>query len=895
MLTVERDAQDARFGRAFATRLDIATVCLSGTLEDKLAAAAAAGFQGVEIFENDLIVSPWSPQRIRRHCADLGLAIDLYQPFADFEAVPPDVLATNLRRAERKFDVMRQLGVDTLLVCSSVSPNSVDDDDLAAEQLHALACRAADRGIRIAYEALAWGRFVNTYEHAWRIVRRAAHPALGLCLDSFHVLSQGSDLAALRVIPGSKVFFVQLADAPRLRMDTLRWSEHHRVFPGQGTFDLSGFISSVLTTGYTGPLSLEVFNDVFRQTDPSLAAVDAMRSLVALKEALGAHDLPPAPPLTGHAFTELAVDEISAPQLGQALRALGFAQIGQHRSKPVQLWQQGSARVLLNSTKHAAPPGTASITALAVESADPATSAQRADRMLAPLVPRFHDQHEADLPVVTAPDGTAVFFCRPEGDWLADFDLTGALPEGHLAATDHVSLTQPFDDFDRAALFYRVVLGLRPDLVTEFAAPFGLMRSQTASDADRHVRIGLTTSLLRRGEWAPAVREPQHIAFTTNDAIAAAKAMRAAGAPLLEIPANYYEDLDARLAPPPELLAVLREYSVLYDRDSQGEFLHFYTEILGSRVFFEVVQRIGEHTGYGAVNSPVRMAAQRQQRLAKRTSTHDYSLANLTALGVSPPELVDTAAKAGYRYVGLRLTRVTPNEPHFPLLTDRALMRETKQRLADTGLRVLDVELVRMGPDDDPYSFLPVLQAGVELGAQHVITQLPDPDEGRKTERFATLCDLAKPLGLTVDLEFIPWTGTRDLAAAIRVLKAVARPNSGILVDLLHFARSQSSLADLRKLPRRWFNFAHVCDAPAEIPTTTEGLIHTARFDRLFPGEGGIDVRGILSALPTGIPYALEIPRAQLASELGEKECIRLAISASRLLLDTPSEVTSGL
>jgi 4-hydroxyphenylpyruvate dioxygenase len=174
-----------------APRLGLATVCLSGTLDDKLTAAAAAGFDGVEIFENDLVVSPWSPKQVRERCADLGLSVDLYQPFRDFEAVPPDVLAANLRRAEHKFDVMEQLGADTMLVCSSVSPDAVDDDDLAAEQLHALAARAGERGLRIAYEALAWGRFVDTFDHSWRIVRRAGHPALGLCLDSFHVLSRG--------------------------------------------------------------------------------------------------------------------------------------------------------------------------------------------------------------------------------------------------------------------------------------------------------------------------------------------------------------------------------------------------------------------------------------------------------------------------------------------------------------------------------------------------------------------------------------------------------------------------------------------------------------------------------------------------------------------------------
>jgi sugar phosphate isomerase/epimerase len=260
----------------------------------------------------------------------------------------------------------------------------------------------------------------------------------------------------------------------------------------------------------------------------------------------------------------------------------------------------------------------------------------------------------------------------------------------------------------------------------------------------------------------------------------------------------------------------------------------------------------------------------------------DYSLAHLSALGLSPPELIQAAAAAGYRYVGLRLTRVTPDEPHFPLASDRALMRETRASLAGTGIEVLDIELARLGPESEPEKFRPILEAGAELGARHVIGQLPDPERARKIERFGTLCDLARPLGLTVDLEFPSWTETPHLAEAAHVVRAVNRPNAGILVDLLHFARSGSSVEELERLPRAWFRYAHVCDAPPEVPATREGLIRTARSERLFPGEGGIDVRGILSALPAGIPYALEIPRATLSALVGESECVRLALMAAR-------------
>jgi len=270
---------------------------------------------------------------------------------------------------------------------------------------------------------------------------------------------------------------------------------------------------------------------------------------------------------------------------------------------------------------------------------------------------------------------------------------------------------------------------------------------------------------------------------------------------------------------------------------------------------------------------------------------HEFSLAHLNALSLSPPRLVEVAARAGYRYVGLRLNRVTPSEPLYALADDRALMAETKARLADTGVAVLDIELARMGPDNDARSYAPILEAGAELGATHVLTQLPDPDRDRAVERFAALCDLARPLGLSIDLEFISWTETRDLETAAKVLRAVKRTNAGILIDTLHFARSGSSLEELSKLPREWFRYAQVCDAPAQAPKTRDEVIHAARFERLFPGEGGLGVREILACLPPGIPYALEIPRVSLSRLIGAEEYARLALMAAQKYLDAPKEV----
>ena len=328
-------------------RKSIATVSLSGTLPEKLEAAAAAGFDGVEIFESDLLTYDGSPAEVRRICQGLGLAIDLYQPFRDFEAMPEPQRTRNLDRAERKFDVMQELGTDLVLVCSNTQAAAIGDDARAAADLHAMADRAAARGLRVGYEALAWGRHVNRWRHAWRIVEQAAHPALGLIVDSFHTLAVDDDPAGLADVPGDRIFFVQLADAPRLTMDVLSWSRHFRSFPGQGALDVPAFLRAVLASGYQGPLSLEVFNDDFRSAPARLVARDGLRALVLVEAQATGIGLPAAPVLDGIEFLEFAVDAPAAAHLAAMLETMGFHHAGRHRSKAVDLYRQGGANLVL--------------------------------------------------------------------------------------------------------------------------------------------------------------------------------------------------------------------------------------------------------------------------------------------------------------------------------------------------------------------------------------------------------------------------------------------------------------------------------------------------------------------------------------------------------------------
>jgi 4-hydroxyphenylpyruvate dioxygenase len=366
-----------------------------------------------------------------------------------------------------------------------------------------------------------------------------------------------------------------------------------------------------MRAGYTGPLSLEVFNDVFRQAEAGPTAVDARRSLLVLQEATGLATPPAAVVPTGVAFAELVtpdVDPVSA-----VLGALGFARTARHRTKPVDLWEQGAARVLVNTGPAARRDGTA-LAAIGLESPDPAGAARRAESLLAPVLPRRRTLEDAPLDAVAAPDGTELFFCATDQpqlpSWRRDFEpVPHENPAPGVDRIDHLALTQPWHQFDEAALFHRSVLGLHAQESVDVADPYGLHRSRAVTNADGSVRIALSVGPAPTDDTARA----QHIALATDDVVAAARRFRAAGGRLLEVPANYYDDLAARYEFADGELETYRDLGILYDRDADGTFRHCYTQTVG-RVFFELVQRDGGYRGYGAQNAPVRLAAQHVAR-----------------------------------------------------------------------------------------------------------------------------------------------------------------------------------------------------------------------------------------------------------------------------------------
>ena len=607
----------------------IATVCLSGTLPEKLEAAAAVGFDGVEIFENDLLTYEGSPQEVRYLTESLGLTITCFQPFRDFEAMPDARRARNLDRAERKFDVMQALGCELLLVCSNVHPDAIDDDARAAADLADMAERAMRRGLRVGYEALAWGRHVNRWRHAWEIVRLAAHGSLGLILDSFHTLALNDDLAGLDQVPPEKLFFVQLADAPRLSMDVLSWSRHFRGFPGQGELPVAGFLRAALEAGYRGPLSLEIFNDEFRSAPARLMARDGLRSLLLVEAEAGATELPPPPDFDGTEFLEFAVDEDSGRRLGETLRGLGFHYAGRHRSKSVDLFRQGRINLILNSepdssaAEHFQFHGP-SVCAMALRVSDAARAVARADALLCPEWREETGPGERRVPAVRAPDGTLVYLVGPDapGHTIYDDDFNlfpDAPPPDLLTRVDHVAQALPAGRMDSFVLFYRALFGFQAEALWEIPDPKGLIRSRTMVSAERTVRLPLNASESREtstGRFLTTASGAgvQHIALTSGDIEHTLEQLAARGTRLLPIPANYYEDAAAKWGLDDARIEMLRRHDLLYDQDDTGAFLHAYTDPFDDRFFFEIVQRIGGYQQYGAANAGVRMAAQAARR-----------------------------------------------------------------------------------------------------------------------------------------------------------------------------------------------------------------------------------------------------------------------------------------
>ncbi|KUP92642.1 bifunctional sugar phosphate isomerase/epimerase/4-hydroxyphenylpyruvate dioxygenase family protein [Tritonibacter horizontis] len=623
-------------------KTSIATVSISGNLLEKLDAIAKAGFGGIEIFEQDFLTHEGTPREVGQMIRDHGLEITLFQPFRDFECLPGALRDKAFDRAERKFDLMQELGTDLVLICSSVHPQALGGIERAADDLNELGGRAAARGLRVGYEALAWGRHVNDHRDAWEIVRRADHDNVGLILDSFHTLGRKLSPESIRAIPGDKIFFVQLADAPQIDMDLLYWSRHFRNMPGEGDLDVTGFMRAVMAAGYQGPISLEIFNDQFRGSNPLAVAQDGYRSLVALMddvrrtEPSAAVALPAFPPrieTDGVAFVEFAARGEAAAGLGRTLATLGFRRVGSHRNKSITLWQQGEVRIAVNSETegHAASTWNARGTSvcdvgLSVRSA--ADTVARAQALGAHPFGQPLGPGELDIPAIRGLGGSVLHFLEPEPEgaqvWDVEF-VTDAAPqtaEAGLTRIDHLAQTMSYEDMLSWSLFYTSLFDMHKMPMIDVVDPDGLVRSQAIGTPDGSLRITLNGAETHRTLAGNFLAESfgasvQHLAFATDDIFATAPQLADLGFEALVIPANYYDDIAARFDIAPDRLAAMKAANILYDAEGEAEFFQLFSRSFAGGVFFEIVQRGEGYKGFGGPNAPFRIAAQKRLMRAK--------------------------------------------------------------------------------------------------------------------------------------------------------------------------------------------------------------------------------------------------------------------------------------
>jgi len=266
-----------------------------------------------------------------------------------------------------------------------------------------------------------------------------------------------------------------------------------------------------------------------------------------------------------------------------------------------------------------------------------------------------------------------------------------------------------------------------------------------------------------------------------------------------------------------------------------------------------------------------------------------FALAPLTLIELAPPELVQVAGEAGYDAVGLRLSPFRAGEAQHPMLSSGGRMTpmllETEQRLRDSGLEVLDIEVMLLTPDRDVRDFAPVFEAGALLGARHALTLIDIADARQAAERFAALCELAAGFKLNCALEFAAWLGVGSVQKANAVVTTAAQPNGGVMLDPFHLFRSGGSVADLAAIDPSQIRYAQFCDAPLAAPPTIQAISEEARFERLLPGEGGLPLCEFLGALPDGIPLGLEIPTRSLAASVGPVERAARALRAAKTVV----------
>ncbi len=627
------------------TRLCVATTSVPGDLPGKLDRIAAAGFESVEIHEPDLTGFAGTAKEIGAYAKSLGLRVDVLQPFHDFEGLADDARKAAFARLDRKLELMKDLGAATLLVGTTTNKDAVPDTEVLCQDLSELADRAGKAGCRVALLALPWARHTKTEMDALALVEAVDSPHLGLALNSFFSLADGSQAARLRDIPGDRVFHVQLSDAPALDFDISHLKSHFGLLPGQGDLNLASFVRVVARVGFDGPWSLARVSASAADSRETYAR-DGYRALVSLLDEVAQTEPAVAPPLpdlpervhaTGVEFIEFAVDQSAKSELTTTLSAMAFRKERSHKSKSVELWRQGAVNIVINSEDKGFAAEARRIHGpcvcdMGLRVKDAAQTVRRALMLGAPEFSQPVGSGELDIPAIKGVGGSVVHFIDEKSDlhrvWDIEFDpvprAKAPQPAG-LRRIDHVAQTMRYQEMQSWLTYYLSTFVMEKADIVDVIDPSGLIQSQALSSPEGEVRLNLNGAgerqtfagaFLKKGFGAGV----QHIAFSSDDIFETSAQLEAAGFARLKVPANYYDDLGVRFDLRPERLNALRAGNILYDCEAGSEYFQIYSTAFWGGFFFEIVERRGGYGGYGARNAPIRLAAQIQHLKEGETS-----------------------------------------------------------------------------------------------------------------------------------------------------------------------------------------------------------------------------------------------------------------------------------
>jgi len=601
-------------------KTSIATVSINGTLKEKIHAIAKAGFDGVEIFENDFLTNNLSPKEVKKLVKDHGLEITLFQPFRDFEGMPDQHRKRAFDRAKKKFEIMEELDTNLILICSNTSNISLGGIDRAANDFYELGEIAKERSIKVGYEALAWGKYINDHRDAWEIVRRANHENVGIILDSFHTLSKKIDLNSISSIPAEKIFIVQLADAPSHNMDLLYWSRHFRNMPGQGDLPISDFMNALDRTGYDGYLSLEIFNDSYRSGPREQIAKDGKKSLVSLTTKNNLDKVL----INNIEFIEFSVEEKNITELEIIFELMGFKKIGKHKTKLIKLFMFDEVKIIINYensplVKEGRKQGPYPY-AYGIKVEDLNVLLNKTKLLDIEVIKKDKGKNNLSMDVIKNIDGLIyVMDKQTENIWEEDFGSNSILKTDRFnLKIDHIAQTVHYDEMSSALLSYTTLFNCQKSAIVDIIDPSGITKSQIIENGNKTFRMTMNATDNNKtvaGRFLESKKGPgiQHIAISTSNIIKLVKDLMSRGQKFLEISNNYYDDIEARFGLDFNFCNELKDLNILYDEDENGSFLQIYTHVFNDQFFFEFVQRVNDYQGYGANNALFRIAAQNNQ------------------------------------------------------------------------------------------------------------------------------------------------------------------------------------------------------------------------------------------------------------------------------------------